>query len=164
MALGQSLADQLRDAISICDACVFIATRRSLDSHWCLTEIGAFWGAGKRVIIYHADPDVSESQLPVKFQGNLWTRDAARVLETLRRLQSLKEMQRRTCFVTMPLGKKTVDVTMGGESREIDFDWVYFNIFEPAINSAELPPNEGGGKMCATRVDIGFQTGHVGVE
>ncbi len=88
MAVGQSLGDQLREAIRICDACVFLATKRSVASKWCMAELGAFWGAGKRVIIFLADPEVVESQLPVQFQGNLWTQDARRVLETIEELST----------------------------------------------------------------------------
>jgi hypothetical protein len=53
-----------------------------------MAELGAFWGAGKQVIIFLADPEVSEAQLPAQFQGNLWTRDARRVLETIRALSA----------------------------------------------------------------------------
>ena len=88
MAVGQSLADQLREAIRVCDACVFLATRRSIDSRWCMAELGAFWGAGKHVMIFLTDPEISETQLPTQFQGNLWTRDARRILESIQALSS----------------------------------------------------------------------------
>lgn len=55
LAVGRSLSDQLREAIRICDACVFLATKRSVESKWCMAELGAFWGAGKNVIIFLAD-------------------------------------------------------------------------------------------------------------
>jgi hypothetical protein len=51
-----------------------------------MAEIGAFWGAGKQVVVFLADPELSEAQLPVQFQGNLWTRDARRVLDSVRSL------------------------------------------------------------------------------
>jgi len=89
MAVGPSLADQLREAIRVCDACVFLATKRSVASRWCMAELGAFWGAGKQVIIFLADPEVEDAQLPAQFQGNLWTRDARRVLETVRGLSAI---------------------------------------------------------------------------
>jgi hypothetical protein len=88
MAVGQSLADQLREAIRVCDACVFLATRRSVESRWCMAELGAFWGAGKHVMIFLADPEISEAQLPTQFQGNLWTRDARRILESIQALSA----------------------------------------------------------------------------
>ncbi|HSM05398.1 MAG TPA: toll/interleukin-1 receptor domain-containing protein [Longimicrobiales bacterium] len=86
MAIGWSLADQLREAIRSCDACVFLATKRSVGSSWCMAELGAFWGAGKQVIVFLADAEVDEADLPVQFSGTLWTRDARRVLETVQGL------------------------------------------------------------------------------
>lgn len=86
LAVGQSLADQLREAIRVCDACVFLATKRSVESKWCMAELGAFWGAGKQVMVFLTDPDVSEAQLPVQFHGNFWTRDARRILESIQAL------------------------------------------------------------------------------
>lgn len=83
MAVGQSLANQLREAIRICETCVFLATKRSVESKWCMAELGAFWGAGKHVIIFLADPEITETQLPDQFQGDLWTRDARRVLSSI---------------------------------------------------------------------------------
>ncbi len=71
MSPGESLADQLRDAIHACEVCVFIATRRSIESPWCLAELGAFWGAGKKVLLFLADPDLADSMLPPQFKGNL---------------------------------------------------------------------------------------------
>ena len=41
MAVGQSLADQLRETIRICHTCVFLATKRSVASKWCMAELGA---------------------------------------------------------------------------------------------------------------------------
>jgi len=48
-----------------------------------MAELGAFWGAGKHVIIFLADPEITETQLPDQFQGDLWTRDARRVLSSI---------------------------------------------------------------------------------
>jgi hypothetical protein len=73
MKLGSSLKEQLREAIAQCDLCIFLATRSSVESQWCLAEIGAFWGAGKRIILYKANPDIDEARLPPIFQGDLWT-------------------------------------------------------------------------------------------
>jgi hypothetical protein len=86
LAVGQSLADQLREAIQVCDACVFLATKWSVESKWCMAELGAFWGAGKQVMIFITDPEVGEAQLPSQFQGNLWTRDAGKVMTSIQTL------------------------------------------------------------------------------
>lgn len=45
------------------------------------------------------------------------------------------------CFVIMPYGKKTVEITKDLK-REVDFDLVYETMFEPAIREAML--SEGG--------------------
>ena len=71
MAVGVPLASQLREAIHHCEVCIFIATRRSIESPWCLAELGAFWGTGKRVLIFMADPDLTEDTLPPQFKGDL---------------------------------------------------------------------------------------------
>ncbi len=87
MAIGQPLPDQLVAAISKCDACVFLATKRSVESKWCMAELGAFWGSNKQVVIYVTDPDVDLQNLPAQFQGNLWTADVVKVLDTLSNLK-----------------------------------------------------------------------------
>jgi len=80
MKSGLSLKGQLREAITKCDVCIFIVTRSSIDSKWCLAETGAFWGAGKRIILYVANPDISEQKIPPLFQGDLQTCDIREII------------------------------------------------------------------------------------
>jgi CheY-like chemotaxis protein len=77
---GSSLRDQLRQAVEKCHVCVFIATHRALESSWCGAELGAFWGAGKPVIVYLADSSLQEDDLPPIVQGDVWERRIARVV------------------------------------------------------------------------------------
>ena len=49
-----------------------------------MAELGAFWGAGKRVMGYLADPNLPEQDLPVQLKGNLWTDDPAKVIKSLK--------------------------------------------------------------------------------
>jgi len=70
ISAGDSLSHRLSEAISECQMCIFIATRRSIKSKWCLAELGAFWGAGKKVILFIADSYVDENSLPPQFKGN----------------------------------------------------------------------------------------------
>ncbi len=79
MQVGESLRDQLKAAIQSCDVCIFLATARSIESDWCAAEVGAFWGAGKRVIMYKADPDVDISKIPPQLRDDLWTSDVYEV-------------------------------------------------------------------------------------
>jgi hypothetical protein len=84
MMSGSSLREQLQEAINQCDICVFIATKNSLESKWCSAEIGAFWGIGKRVIVFIAESDVSEKDIPPQFQGDLWTNDIREVVRVVK--------------------------------------------------------------------------------
>ncbi len=83
LAPGLSLADQLRAVIDKCEVCIFLATRHSIESRWCLAELGAFWGAGKRTIVYHTDPDLKEAEIPPQFQGNLRTTRAPQLVDAV---------------------------------------------------------------------------------
>lgn len=84
LSVGLSLADGLRAAIDACDVCVFLATTNSVDSEWCHAELGAFWGASKRVIVFLAEPSLTEAQLPPQLRGDLVTDDASRLIEGIR--------------------------------------------------------------------------------
>ena len=81
---GQPLADQLKRSINACDICVFIATRRSVESPWCLAELGAFWGAGKRVLLFMADPDLDEASLPPQFSGILRADNGSALIDAIK--------------------------------------------------------------------------------
>ncbi|MEO6165102.1 MAG: toll/interleukin-1 receptor domain-containing protein [Candidatus Binatia bacterium] len=71
---GEQLSKQLQDAISHSALCIFIATRNSVASSWCNAELGAFWGAKKRVLIFIADDTLQEADLPKQFQGHFLQR------------------------------------------------------------------------------------------
>jgi hypothetical protein len=131
MAIGQSLADQLRQAIRICDACVFLATKRSVESKWCMAELGAFWGTGKSVIIFLADPDISEAELPAQFKGNLSTRDARRVLEAMQALSA-----------TVPDDILTPDLVLLLRYLERDDRWVLPDFYGRGLAVANGVPEE----------------------
>ena len=66
---GAFLSEQLNEAIGGSEVCIFVATHNSVKSAWCGAELGAFWGAGKPVIIYVADSSLSHDNLPHQFQG-----------------------------------------------------------------------------------------------
>jgi CheY-like chemotaxis protein len=78
---GASLREQLRAAVERCDVCIFIATRKSVSSNWCGAELGAFWGAGKPIIVYIAEPSLQDEELPQIVQGDVWERRIAKIAE-----------------------------------------------------------------------------------
>ena len=80
---GALLSEQLRQSILEADVCVFVATRHSVQSSWCGAELGAFWGAGKPVLIYIAEASLPEGELPKQFKGHLTERRISRVVESV---------------------------------------------------------------------------------
>lgn len=84
MRVGASLSAELREGIRKCEVCVFLATRHSIDSAWCSAELGAFWGAGIRVLVFITDPNLSEDHIPPQFKGDLWTPDVEEILRDVK--------------------------------------------------------------------------------
>ena len=118
LTLGRSLSDGLREAINECEVCVFLATKRSIKSSWCLAELGAFWGAKKKVIIYQAEPDIAKSEIPPQFQGDLWTSDAKKLLNALD-IPDSESVKRTPSGFVANLGTTRVQVCFG-KIEELD--------------------------------------------
>ncbi len=102
LVAGHSLADQLRNAIEKCDVCIFLATRNSKSSPWCHAELGAFWGVGKKVIIYH-DSSLSNLELPKQFEGNVWAHDSDQLLSSIRALTDKPLTESIDLFLAAPM-------------------------------------------------------------
>ena len=117
LSAGESLADQLRRAIVQCEVCIFLATAQSLDSRWCLAELGAFWGAGKKVIIYFADPKLNESEIPPQFHGTLWTKDAKQLLSSVKGIMNKAGVDANKSLNTESLRCLAVDALATGVRR-----------------------------------------------
>lgn len=58
----------------------------------------------------------------------------------------------KICFVIMPFGKKKVG------DRDVDFDFIYDNVFKPAISAVDLPE---GGKLEPRRTDKDYFSAHI---
>src|SRR5438045_2739790 len=85
---GASLREQLRAAVERCDVCICIATRKSVESSWCGAELGAFWGAGKPVIVYLAEASLNEDELPQIVQGDVWERRIAKIADQAKEISA----------------------------------------------------------------------------
>jgi CheY-like chemotaxis protein len=88
---GASLREQLRAAVNHCEACIFIATKKSVDSSWCGSELGAFWGAGKPIVVYLAEASLPDSELPSIVQGDVWERRLSRISARAKEISSAGE-------------------------------------------------------------------------
>jgi hypothetical protein len=91
---GAMLSDQLRDAIGRSRACVFIATRNSVNSSWCSAELGAFWGAGKPVLIFVADTSLKDDKLPKQFQGHYLEKRITKLMRACKEVLEPKVSER----------------------------------------------------------------------
>lgn len=78
---GASLREQLRAAVERCSLCIFIASRKSIDSSWCGAELGAFWGAGKPIVVYLAEASLTDDELPQIVQGDVWERRISKIAD-----------------------------------------------------------------------------------
>lgn len=83
---GESLRAQLHDAIGGCGACIFLATRQSVASQWCHTELGAFWGVGRPIVVYRADPSLSRENLPSIVRDDVWEDRLPRLVARVKEL------------------------------------------------------------------------------
>jgi hypothetical protein len=86
MRPSSSLRDQLRASLASCRVCVFIATAYSVKSEWCLTELGAFWGQGRPIVVFMADSSLVREQLPEIIRDNLWEARIQRVVDEVTEL------------------------------------------------------------------------------
>lgn len=78
---GASLREQLRAAVERCSLCIFVATRKSISSSWCGAELGAFWGAGKPIVVYLAESSLTDDELPQIVQGDVWERRISKIAD-----------------------------------------------------------------------------------
>jgi CheY-like chemotaxis protein len=85
---GETLRDQLRIAVNKCMVCIFVATHRSVASSWCGAELGAFWGAGRPIIVYLADSSLMKDELPPIVEGDVWERNLSRIADRALQLVS----------------------------------------------------------------------------
>ena len=102
MRVAASLSEQLREAVNTCGDCVFLATENSIGSGWPLAEVGAFWGASKKVYVFA--PGTTGIAMPKQFEGQVWTSDLDRILNEIKqsRLEPADKRPGPVLFVASP--------------------------------------------------------------
>lgn len=63
---GDIISNQLKNGFRESDCCVLVLSKHTEKSAWCMQEVGAFWGAGKPIIVYLTDRSVRP---PALFAG-----------------------------------------------------------------------------------------------
>lgn len=90
---GASLREQLRAAVERCSLCIFVATRKSIGSSWCGAELGAFWGAGKPIVVYLAESSLTDDELPQIVQGDVWERRISKIADRAKEIVAQSSTQ-----------------------------------------------------------------------
>ena len=129
---GGSLSDQLQSAIMQCDVCIFLATSRSVQSPWCQAELGAFWGSGKIVILFMADPDLNENELPRQFKDQLRETSFQGLINAIKKREPALVQEDDTCRVIptrrelydeseklIKSSARVRDTTLGARARDL---------------------------------------------
>jgi CheY-like chemotaxis protein len=108
---GGSLREQLHAAVERCDLCIFIATRKSVESSWCGAELGAFWGAGKPIIVYLAEASLKDDELPQIVQGDVWERRIAKIADRAKEIvgQASEALGQSGTYRNSPVSQLTVE-------------------------------------------------------
>jgi len=57
--VGDEVSRRLSEGLEQSDVCLFILNTHSVKSTWCMAEVGAFWGAGKTILVHTIDPKCS---------------------------------------------------------------------------------------------------------
>jgi hypothetical protein len=83
---GEVISNQLRDAFVDSDCCIFLLTKYSQQSAWCMQEIGAFWGAGKPIIVYRTDRSL---KVPPLFSSDRLANTQEEVYHGLSKLEKI---------------------------------------------------------------------------
>ena len=88
---GEPLRTQLHDAVGGCGVCVFVATRESVASEWCHTELGAFWGVGRPIVVFRADAALMSEDLPSIVRDDVWEDRLERLAVRVKELDDTAE-------------------------------------------------------------------------
>jgi CheY-like chemotaxis protein len=138
---GGSLRDQLRQAVERCTVCIFVATHRALGSSWCGAELGAFWGAGKPVIVYLADSSLKDEELPPLVHGEVWERRISRVAARAKELVTEASAMSGTTSAGRPahVGNMTIE-----QLEKLIVSAVSFANAEAKANGRPAAPEEIG--------------------
>jgi hypothetical protein len=53
---GDNISERIKAGVRESACCILLLNKYSLDSAWCMAEVGAFWGANKSIIVYPIEP------------------------------------------------------------------------------------------------------------
>jgi hypothetical protein len=120
------IGDTLREQIQSCHGCLWVLTENSLKSDWCLVEVGAFWGAGKPVIIYNPSG--------TNYGGPFSDIKQAKDLDAIERAIKGLELRGKTfSTVTVQDAAKIIETSVNAAVHELSDEISLFREHLPAI-------------------------------
>ena len=104
---GADLSVELKKIIQLSDACIFVATPKSVRSQWCLAELGAFWGTGKHVLVFLPDEQLDDRDLPPYLHLHLFERRIKKIVDSVKSIiaeqrPTTSTAKRRVGDLTLP--------------------------------------------------------------
>lgn len=121
--IGETLRTQIQD----CDGCVLLLTENSVNNRWCNVEAGAFWGAGKPVIIFNPTG--------IECRGPFLDIKQARTLEEIERAVKGLELQAKPfATITVQEAIKIIEASVNSSIGVWSNDLAQVRDHLPAIN------------------------------
>ncbi len=73
ISVGENISRRLKEGVRESACCVFLLNTYSLESSWCMAEVGSFWGADKKIIMYPIEPrcPIPDYLVGTRFANNL---------------------------------------------------------------------------------------------
>lgn len=120
------ISDRLREEIENCHGCVWLLTENSLNSRWCPVEVGAFWGAGKPVIIYNPSG--------LNYDGPFSDIKQARNLDDVKRALNGLEVRGKTlASVTVEEASQIIEKGLNSVAKGLSEELSVFREHLPAV-------------------------------
>lgn len=120
------IGDTLREQIQSSHGCLWVLSENSLRSDWCLVEVGAFWGAGKPIIIYNPSR--------TNYGGPFGDIKQARDLEDVERAIKGLELRGKTfSTVTVQDAAKIIETSVNAAVHDLSDEISLFREHLPAI-------------------------------
>jgi hypothetical protein len=89
---GEDINVTVQNGVAQATCCVFLLDEHSAKSTWCMAEVGAFWGAGKPVVVYNLLP--SHDAIPPFLRDIKYLDDPEEVVKSVKEiLKNLPEQR-----------------------------------------------------------------------
>ena len=126
LVASDSISDTLRNVIQSSHGCLWVLTENSINSSWCPVEVGAFWGAGKPVIVYKPSE--------IDYEGPFRDIKPARNLNDIKRAVKGLEVRSKTLStVTVEEAAQIIEKSVNTAVQPLSEDIAVVREYLPAV-------------------------------